>query len=39
MKLDIYIEQGIFEVLLKPEFIIFEFHQYFGQNLAILDSF
>ena len=36
MKLDIYTEQGIFEIFLKPEFIIFVFYQSFGQNLAIL---
>ena len=38
MKLNVYIEQGIFEILLKPKFMILKFYQFFGQNLAIFDN-
>ena len=39
MKLDIYIEQGILEMLLKLKFIDFEFYQFYGQNLEIFYNF
>ena len=39
MKLDIYNEQGILDILLKLNFMISKFYQSYGQNIAIFDNF